>query len=286
MTQFISVAQFNETPDSARWMETDLAGLQFYDYDTTDELIGDVRPAFGDRVQLVRQPKNRFDTNAIQVWWRDGRFQLGHLPRRLAADLAPLMDAGMHIRGYISEEGDENPWSVEVTLVHEDLPEHLWKQQLFHEARLLDLAAARFYRNLDDDEHFLQKQQERYDFRRSLKKVRENRRLDAATALAELLVEDADLDHPALPPAPSRTLRGKTIAWWDEIPEGVGLMTKTQWSEAGFKLKPRLKGPFAWIEYRSGRRHRRYDLYSSDQVVPKKQKSRAQIVNQLAHKIA
>lgn len=48
--------------------------------------------------QLVREPDNPYDKNAIAVYgllWGRRVGQVGHLPREAAAMLAPLMDAGM-----------------------------------------------------------------------------------------------------------------------------------------------------------------------------------------------
>jgi len=44
---------------------------------------------------LVREPDNPFDSNAIKVTV-SGLVFLGYLPREIAAELAPLMDAGKH----------------------------------------------------------------------------------------------------------------------------------------------------------------------------------------------
>ncbi len=58
-------------------------------------------------------------------------------------------------------------------------------------------------------------------------------------------------------------------------------MTKTAWSEAGFNIKPRVKKPFANIEYSNGRGMVRYDLYASSQVTPKKRPSDLQLAKKL-----
>ncbi len=80
--------------------------LQYYDYDTEDELIGRVRPERGDRLELVRQVGNRYDQNTVDVRWRNGRVHLGHLPREIAAIAAPLLDRGVSVRCYAINGGD------------------------------------------------------------------------------------------------------------------------------------------------------------------------------------
>jgi len=49
----------------------------------------------GETLWLRREPKNKYDANAIQV----GMFNqvLGYIPRGLAEELAPKMDAGVEI---------------------------------------------------------------------------------------------------------------------------------------------------------------------------------------------
>lgn len=84
--------------EEARFVRSLIAGLQFYRYDAPDEFIGSVRPKPGDRLQLVRDPANPHDANAVQVWFHNGQHMLGHLPRGLAASLAPVLDAGEALR--------------------------------------------------------------------------------------------------------------------------------------------------------------------------------------------
>lgn len=46
-------------------------------------------------LDLLREPTNEHDANAIKVMW--GQQQLGWLPRGLAATIAPIMDAGVKV---------------------------------------------------------------------------------------------------------------------------------------------------------------------------------------------
>ncbi|WP_158871481.1 HIRAN domain-containing protein [Antarcticirhabdus aurantiaca] len=100
--------------------ETAIAGLQFHAYAGPDGLGGLVMPSAGDRLSLVRAPENPHDTNAIEVWWRNSH-RLGHLPRLLAADLSPAMDAGASVRAYVLDAGTGGAWSARVLLVGEGL---------------------------------------------------------------------------------------------------------------------------------------------------------------------
>lgn len=99
------------------WIDSSLAGLQFYDYAGIDEMTGEpLIPAAGDRLVLVREPENPHDTNAIEVWWRNG-VRLGHLPRRVAAEVAGPLDAGVALRAYVAHGGDGEAWSARALLV-------------------------------------------------------------------------------------------------------------------------------------------------------------------------
>jgi hypothetical protein len=63
-------------------------------------------------VDLVRNPHNMYDSNAIEV--RTLGRMLGHLPREIAAKLAPLMDAGKQYKATVyqvrvSPDNPSNP---------------------------------------------------------------------------------------------------------------------------------------------------------------------------------
>ena len=99
------------------WFTTQVAGMQFYDYARHDaDLDVIVMPENGDRLQLVRDPENPHDGNAIQIHWRNTHM-LGHVPRDLARDVAPLLDAGAPGRAYVIDAGDGEAWSCRALIV-------------------------------------------------------------------------------------------------------------------------------------------------------------------------
>lgn len=99
------------------WFASEVAGLQFYAYGKTDEMTGEpVIPQPGDRLNLVREPENPHDSNAVQVWWRNSHM-LGHLPRTVAAEVASLLDAGVAARAYVHTPGDGEAWSLRALVV-------------------------------------------------------------------------------------------------------------------------------------------------------------------------
>ncbi|KAF4598505.1 hypothetical protein EYR38_006909 [Pleurotus pulmonarius] len=71
----------------------------------------------GEEAVLRREPENKYDRNAIQVKNMAGQ-QVGHLPRQVAAKLAPLMDRALVTPEVIIREGNlqGKAWNLPVTL--------------------------------------------------------------------------------------------------------------------------------------------------------------------------
>ena len=67
----------------------------------------DVRP--GRPLELRRDPDNEHDPNAIAVYPADGGDQVGWVPRELAAELAPALDAGEPHAAVILREQRASP---------------------------------------------------------------------------------------------------------------------------------------------------------------------------------
>ena len=116
------------------WANAAAAGLQFYAYGRSNGLGGRVLPQSGDRLTLSRQPDNGHDRNAVELLWRN-RHQLGHLPRGVAATLAPRLDRGEACRAYVWHEGTGAAWSLRVFLVGAATAvEHAERQEVEREA--------------------------------------------------------------------------------------------------------------------------------------------------------
>lgn len=64
-----------------------LAGFRHYD---GGEVLRSLKP--GDRLELVREPDNPYDANAVRVEWRG--IKLGYVPRRDNTAVARQMDRG------------------------------------------------------------------------------------------------------------------------------------------------------------------------------------------------
>ena len=68
---------------------TYIAGVTFCD---RQQHIANLK--VGDRLKLIREPSNKFDNNAIQVFDVENN-QLGFIPKEIAATVAPEMDDGI-----------------------------------------------------------------------------------------------------------------------------------------------------------------------------------------------
>lgn len=80
-----------------------LAGFRHGD---APEVLPDIRP--GDALDLVREPANPYDRNAVRVEWHGHR--LGYVPRRDNAALAWALDRGDTLRATVSKaEWHPNP---------------------------------------------------------------------------------------------------------------------------------------------------------------------------------
>jgi hypothetical protein len=103
-------------PASRRFLiqQCSLAGFQHHEGEVLWSLLN-----IGDTLELVREPANPFDTNAIRIDWI-GR-KLGYIPRMQNQATARLLDEGKWVEARISGlEKHGNPWrrmEVEVWLV-------------------------------------------------------------------------------------------------------------------------------------------------------------------------
>lgn len=76
----------------------------------------------GDRVQLLREPANEHDANAIAVRMTDDR-RLGYIPRAHNEILANLMDAGKYLYGTVEQinadpDDRDYPWKAVMIKVY------------------------------------------------------------------------------------------------------------------------------------------------------------------------
>ncbi|CDO69292.1 hypothetical protein BN946_scf184976.g11 [Trametes cinnabarina] len=86
-------------------LKTNVVGVQYY-----KGLVGP-----GEEVILQREPHNKYDRNAIQVK-NIGGTQVGHIPRNIAAKLAPLMDSGEITVEGVMHEGNLSGFAYSLSM--------------------------------------------------------------------------------------------------------------------------------------------------------------------------
>lgn len=81
-----------------------VAGFQFHE----GEFVF-ARMKLGDRLNFRRDPNNRFDQRAVQVYWQDT--QLGFVPRRDNVAISQMLERGEPLTASITAlRESENPW--------------------------------------------------------------------------------------------------------------------------------------------------------------------------------
>jgi hypothetical protein len=97
-----------------------LAGIQFY---TAREWWAEMQ--VDDRLQLIREPDNRHDANAIRVEWKGHK--PGYVPRRENRAVAEEMDHGAQLEASISKlQRHRSPWQrlrMDIYVVSSNQPE-------------------------------------------------------------------------------------------------------------------------------------------------------------------
>jgi len=84
--------------------QSPLAGFQYYEGKGLWDMM-----RLGDNLQLVREPRNPHDANAVRVEWRGE--MLGYVPRRENSDVARQMDHGAPVKARIVKLKEaRNPW--------------------------------------------------------------------------------------------------------------------------------------------------------------------------------
>lgn len=98
---------------------TKIVGLTFNDdYPNNVFAIASGFALGDDSLDLVREPNNEFDPNAISVY-KDGK-KLGHISKKMAGFVAPQMDCGIEyncsVEGIvISQDNPDNP-GIKITI--------------------------------------------------------------------------------------------------------------------------------------------------------------------------
>jgi hypothetical protein len=108
-----------------------LAGAQFRPVECQAETITSVR---GTELILEREPKNPYDTSAIRVLSARTNAHLGYVPRHIAYELAPKIDAGEDFACFVKyNNGTKKP-----ELMVDRRDSHVWWTLSVEEVRLRD----------------------------------------------------------------------------------------------------------------------------------------------------
>lgn len=74
-----------------------IRGIEHYKYIKVSHKIKE-----GDELILIRDPKNRYDAFAIQIFW--GEHKLGYIAAYENIVLANMLDAGVELKAYVSKK--------------------------------------------------------------------------------------------------------------------------------------------------------------------------------------
>ena len=253
--------ELNVAPDTP-FFTTSVAGLQYYDIDD-EALSGDVSPKACERLLLVREPDNRYDPNAIEVRNFNGEYQLGHLPRHIAALCAPVIDELGDLNAAVFREYDGSTWSLIALIYGKSVPHELvntkWILATTRAEKRDWLMAKKRAAKAFEKERNNKRDQQREQIVRAFCVEEFNNATDPQHILTEIVGGDF---------VKRKKLKGVCFDWWDEVPKNLN--TKTHWNSCGFKVKKGAK-PYAWISYKVRSNWKSYDLYHVRDLEPKKQ---------------
>lgn len=84
--------------------QSSVSGFQFHE---GEQLYTEFQ--LGDTLSLKRAPENSFDTNAVEVYWRE--HMIGHIPSSQNSAISQMMDRGEKLTARISQlNQSEFPW--------------------------------------------------------------------------------------------------------------------------------------------------------------------------------
>ena len=89
------LAQLRPSVDASELLREFVAGYQFHAGTQLEPRMG-----VGDRLELVREPDNPHDRQAVAIHW--GGERIGYVPRRVNADIARRLDAGDRLSGHLT----------------------------------------------------------------------------------------------------------------------------------------------------------------------------------------
>jgi hypothetical protein len=101
-TGFFSNSPVDRASKKIILLKTHIAGAYFY-----DAINSGKKMKRGDKLVLKREPRNPYDINAIEIYWKN--IKAGYVPKRHNTVLAPMMDQGVELSARIRDMENEEP---------------------------------------------------------------------------------------------------------------------------------------------------------------------------------
>jgi hypothetical protein len=88
-----------------------IAGLEYYESYKIQKKL-----QIGDKLKLKTEPKNRFDENAVEIYYK--KHKLGYIPKKSNYSIAQILNKGYNIFKAYIQNIDEN--GIKVAIVIKD----------------------------------------------------------------------------------------------------------------------------------------------------------------------
>lgn len=126
----------HESISDAESFYSKLVGVTF---DNRQDVISTLE--VGEELVVHREPDNPFDCNAIRILTQDGR-DVGHIRKEIAADIAPLIDAGTNYRCIVTAVtgGGDYSYGVNIIMVKTCLQESVVCEKQVYESDAIQRA--------------------------------------------------------------------------------------------------------------------------------------------------
>lgn len=84
-----------------------IAGVQFHEY---REALKDLDLKVGTEVDLVPEPENKFDPNAVRIEFKG--MHLGYVPKKLSAEISAFIDCSNAVAVLEEVNPSAKPWEM------------------------------------------------------------------------------------------------------------------------------------------------------------------------------
>lgn len=91
-------------------MQFTIAGVKFHEY---KQCLNDITE--GDTLKLVPEPANKFDPNAVAIYFDNGAKQsmLGYVPKRFSSEVSAMIEVGQNLECILTKfNRTATPWDM------------------------------------------------------------------------------------------------------------------------------------------------------------------------------